>query len=146
KVNSPLANGTLITNNSYQIACNETAPAAGVPVSVTVSSAPALSVVKTDAPDPVNSGSNITYSISYSNTGTASATNAVIRDTLPANTTFVSASAPGALAGGIVTWNLGAVSAGAGGSVQLVVKVNSPLANGTIITNGTYSINSTETG
>ncbi len=65
-----------------------------------------LNISKTDAPDPVNAGSNITYTISYSNTGGSQATGVVITDTIPANTTFVSASNGGTLAAGVVTWNL----------------------------------------
>ena len=104
-----------------------------------------LNISKTDAPDPVNAGSNITYTINYSNTGNANASGVVITDTIPANTSFVSATGGGTLAAGVVTWNVGALNAGSSGSVQLVVAVASPLANGTIITNGTYSVDSNET-
>jgi len=69
----------------------------------------------------------------------------VISDTVPANTTFVSATAGGSLAAGIVTWSIGPLAAGASGSVQLVVLVASPLAKGTVITNSDYSIDSAET-
>src|SRR5204863_2795909 len=61
------------------------------------------------------------------------------------NTTFVSATGGGALSGGVVTWSIGTLAAGGSGSVQVVVRVNSPLANGTVITNGTFNIDSTET-
>src|SRR5207249_683699 len=144
-VTSPLANGTVITNGTYSIDSNETAPTNGAAITTTVSSAPVLSISKTDSPDPVNAGSNITYTISYSNTGNANATGVVISDTVPANTSFVSATGGGTLAAGVVTWNIGALAAGASTSVQLVVAVASPLANGTVITNGTYSIDSNET-
>src|SRR5439155_438155 len=142
---SPLANGTVITNATYGIDSNETAPIAGAAIPTTVSSSPVLAISKADAPDPVGAGSNITYTLSYSNSGNANATGAVITDTLPANTTFVSATAGGTQAGGIVTWNLGFLPAGSSGSVQLVVQVASPLANGTVITNSTYAIDSNET-
>src|SRR4029077_14525592 len=144
-VASPLANGTVITNGTYSIDSNETAPTSGASITTTVSSAPVLTISKTDAPDPVNAGSNITYTISYSNTGTANATGVVISDTVPANTSFVSATGGGTQAAGVVTWNIGNLAAGASASVQLVVAVASPLANGTVITNGTYSIDSNET-
>src|SRR5206468_388594 len=111
----------------------------------TVASTPVLTISKTDAPDPVNAGSNITYTISYSNSGTANATGVVITDAIPVNTSFVSATGGGTLAAGVVTWNIGNLAAGASTSVQLVVQVASPLANGTVITNGTYSIDSNET-
>src|SRR5439155_713188 len=145
QVVTPLANGTVITNGAYAIDSNETAPTGGVAVTTTVNSSPVISVSKTGAPDPVNAGSNITYTLSYVNTGTADATGVVVRDTLPANTTFVSATGGGSLAAGVVTWNIGALAAGGSGSVQLVVRVNSPLPTGLLITNGTYSIDSNET-
>src|SRR5439155_515794 len=75
----------------------------------------------------------------------ANATGVVITDTVPANTTFVSATAGGTLANGVVTWSPGNLAAGATGSVQMVVRVASPLANGTSITNSTYAIDSNET-
>src|SRR5207247_657725 len=145
RVASPLANGTSITNSTYGIDSNETAPVAGAAVSTTVTSAPLLSVSKTDSPDPVAAGGSLTYTLSYSNTGNANATGVVLTDTVPANTTFVSATAGGTLASGVVTWSPGNLAAGASGSVQMVVRVASPLANGTSITNSTYSIDSNET-
>src|SRR5206468_2226591 len=145
QVASPLANGTVITNGTYDIDSAQTAPVGGAAIATTVSSAPVLNVSKTDAPDPVNAGSNITYTLSYSNTGNMNTTGVVITDTIPANTSFVSATGGGTLAAGVVTWNIGNVTAGASSTVQLVVQVASPLANGTVITNGTYSIDSNET-
>src|SRR5438034_1101136 len=145
RVASPLANGTSITNSTYSIDSNETSPVSGASVSTAVTSAPILAVSKTDSPDPVAAGGNLTYTLSYSNTGNANATGVVLTDTIPANTTFVSATAGGILASGAVTWSVGNLAAGASGSVQLVVRVASPLANGTSITNSTYSIDSNET-
>src|SRR5438093_352169 len=99
-----------------------------------------MSASMTDAPDPVGAGANLTYTLAYSNTGTANATGVVLTDTVPANTTFVSATVGGTLASGVSTWSAGNLAAGASGSVQMVVRVASPLANGTSITNSTYSI------
>src|SRR5439155_457431 len=88
---SPLANGTVITNATYGIDSNETAPVAGAAIPTTVSSSPVLAISKADAPDPVSAGANIPYTPPYSTTGNANATGVVIADTVPANTTFVSA-------------------------------------------------------
>src|SRR5438093_1184342 len=146
RVASPLANGTSITNGTYGIDSNETAPVSGAAVSTTVSSAPLLSVSKTDSPDPVAAGGTLTYTLSYSNTGNANATGVVITDTVPANTTFVSATAGGTLASGVVTWSIGNLAAGATGSVQMVARLASPLANGTLINNSGWTIASVELG
>jgi len=145
RVASPLANGTLITNNTASIDSAETAPVTGSAATTTVSSAPSLAVVAADSPDPVAAGANLTWTLSYSNTGNADATGVVVTDTLPANTTFVSATGGGTLAAGVVTWNVGTLAAGGNGSVQLVARIMSPLANGTTITDATYSIRSTQT-
>src|SRR5256712_3128971 len=95
RVNSPLASGTSITNATCSIDSNETAPVAGAAVSTAAVSSPTPSASLTDAPDPVQAGANVTYTISYANTGSAGATGVVLADTVPANTTFVSATAGG---------------------------------------------------
>jgi len=145
RVASPLTNGTLITNSTYSIVSNETAVVAGPVVTTAVTSAPILTLASTDAPDPVAAGANLTYTLSYSNPGNANATSVVIADTIPANTSFVSATGGGTLSGSIVSWSVASLAAGGSGSVTLTVKVNSPLANGTVIHNQTYSITSAQT-
>src|SRR5207247_2452495 len=143
--NSPLANGTVITDGTYSIDSTETAPVAGSAITTTVTSAPVLAVSATDAPDPVAAGGTITYTLAYANTGNSGATAVVLSDTVPVNTTFVSATGGGTLSAGVVTWSIGALAAGGSGSVPLLVRVTSPLPNGTAITNGTYSIDAGET-
>src|SRR5262245_13691218 len=86
QVASPLTNGTVITNGTYNIDSAQTAPVSGASITTTVSSAPVMTISKTDTPDPVNAGSNITYTLSYSNAGNMNATGVVITDTIPANT------------------------------------------------------------
>jgi uncharacterized repeat protein (TIGR01451 family) len=135
----------MIANATYSVDSNETQPVAGASVSTTVSSAPVLTISMTDAPDPVAPGSNITYTLAYANTGNSNASGVVLSDTLPANTTFVSATGGGTASTSVVTWSIGTLNAGASGSVQLVVQVDSSLTNGTVVTNATYSVDSTET-
>ena len=79
-------------------------------------------------------GRNVTYAISVSNTGNAPADNLVITDTLDANSTFVSATDGGTLAGSNVTWNLGSLAAGASKTVNVVVK---PTVKGTVTNTAT---------
>lgn len=100
--------------------------------------APGLTISKS-APSSVASGANLTYTISYSNTGTANATNVIIRDPLPAGTTFVSASNSGMLMSGSVVFNIGTVNAGAGTqTVSFTVTVNTPA--GGMVANNNYTI------
>jgi len=144
RVASPLANGTVLTS-APSIDCAETAPVAAAPITTAVGSAPSLTLSVTDAPDPVAAGANLTYTIGYTNNGTANASSTVLTAVVPANATFVSATAGGAHAAGTVTWNLGAVNVGAGGSVQMVVRIASPLPSGTTITSGALSLDCAET-
>ncbi|HEX9427987.1 MAG TPA: fibronectin type III domain-containing protein, partial [Candidatus Polarisedimenticolia bacterium] len=145
RVASPLANGTTITNGSYSIDSNETSAVAGTVITTGVTAAPILTLSGTDAPDPVNPGGTLTYTLRYANNGNANATGVVLTDPLPANTTFVSATLGGTQAAGLVTWSLGTLNAGTSGSAQLVVTVAAPLANGTTITNASFGIGSNET-
>ena len=54
-----------------------------------------LTLTKTDSPDPVTPGTNITYTITIANAGPANAATAALSDTTPAGTTFVSLTSPG---------------------------------------------------
>jgi uncharacterized repeat protein (TIGR01451 family) len=53
-----------------------------------------LAVTKSDSPDPVIAGTNLTYSITLINNGPSDAQNVSLSDTLPANTRFQSFNAP----------------------------------------------------
>jgi len=69
-------------------------------------------------------GTDVTYTIAYSNSGNADATSVVITDALPMESLFVSASGGGVESNGVVTWNIGTVAANGGsGSVTLVIRV-----------------------
>lgn len=59
-------------------------PAAGVDLSIT----------KTDAPDPVIAGTNLTYTITATNNATIPALQVQVQDNIPAGTTFVSLASP----------------------------------------------------
>ena len=145
RVASPLPNGTLLVNDTCRIASNETTPVSAGSVGTTVTSAPALAISQVDSPDPVTAGSSLSYTFSYLNSGTANSTGVVITTQVPVNTTFLSATAGGALSGSLVTWSVGSLPVGASGSVQLVVRVNSTLVAGTLITSNTCQIDSNET-
>jgi uncharacterized repeat protein (TIGR01451 family) len=67
-------------------------------------------------------GTDLTYVISYNNTGNADATGVVISDTLPAGSSLVSAPG-GVLSGGIVTWTIGALPVSGSGTVTLTIRV-----------------------
>lgn len=107
-----IAVGTL--NNTVSISTTGNDPVAGNnsdPESTTVNPVDAeLAVTKTDMPDPVNAGSNVTYSVAFTNLGPATATNVMLSDPLPANTTFQSATVPAG-------WMCTTPAVGAGGTI-----------------------------
>ena len=101
-----------------------------------------ISLTKSDAPDPVAAGGNLTYTITAGNAGPSNAPTATLTDSVPAGTTFVSLTSPGG-------WSCTTPAVGAGGPVScthgylppgnhvftLVVKVNPGASAGTVISN-----------
>ncbi len=87
--------------------------------------------------DPVPTGYNLTYTLTMTNQGPATATALSIVDTLPSSVTFVSASSGGVYAAGKVTFaNLGNLASGAASSVTITVK---PTVPGTITNTATVN-------
>ncbi len=112
---------------------------AGLAVFGEITASQVLRVAKT-APTTVAPGAQLTYTISYGNTGTANAANVIIKDTVPANTSFVSATDGGIFSNGVVTWNIGTLNAGVTGrTVSFTVSVSGSLSSGTLINNN-YTI------
>ena len=72
---------------------------------------PVLEIAKT-APERRYLGRPITYEIEVTNTGDAPAGELVVEDTVPAGTTFVSATNGGQLSAGKVVWNWGTLRPG----------------------------------
>ncbi|HEY3129262.1 MAG TPA: hypothetical protein VGL91_07375 [Acidobacteriota bacterium] len=99
-----------------------------------------LSISKSDSPDPVTVGNNLTYTIVVSN-GPAAATGVVVTDTLPASVTFVSAGATQgscSQAAGTVTCNIGSMAVSATATITIVV---APTAAGSISNTATVKAN-----
>jgi uncharacterized repeat protein (TIGR01451 family) len=100
---------------------------------------------KTDAPDPVCVGGDITYTISYKNNGPGPGINAKITDAVPANTTLVSASTVSAgwsrtdsvpFGGtGNIKFMKSSSPNGETATFTIVVRVNAGTVHGTVITN-----------
>ncbi len=102
---------------------------------------PDLSITKTDSPDPVFIGSNVTYSIVVTNNGAVAAQSVVVTDNLPAGLSFVSCAASG---GGICsgrdnnrTITFASLASGATRTITLVARANGPV--GTITNTATVS-------
>ena len=102
-----------------------------------------LSITKTDFPDPVHVGQNLTYTIRVSNSGPAAASGVTVSDTLPKNAGFGSVStSQGSCtlkpAKVLVSCTLGSLAGGASATVTIVVK---PTSKGTITNTATASAN-----
>jgi uncharacterized repeat protein (TIGR01451 family) len=88
-----------------------------------------LVLTKSDSPDPVTQGGNLTYTIQVQNNA-APATGVVVTDTLPSQVDFVSATPSQCdRTGSTVTCNLGNMAAGATATVTIVIQ---PKKTGTI--------------
>ncbi len=85
---------------------------------------PDLAVTKTDAPDPVFVGNQLTYDVNVRNNGAATAGGVTLADQLPAGVAFASATpSQGSCAesGGTVTCQIGTLGSGESASVQVKV-------------------------
>jgi uncharacterized repeat protein (TIGR01451 family) len=115
---------------------------------------PALQIHMSDAGVPVGPGSLLTYMITVKNAGNADATGVVISDTIPNNTSFVSASSGSSFHSGSVVWNVGTVMSGTvnandgldmgSQTVTMTVRISSGVANGSTITNEDFSTSASE--
>ena len=94
-------------------------------VTVTVGQVPAITLTKTASPTTAVSGTTVTFTIAYTNTG-GNATNVLITDVIPTGSTLVagSISSGGTLSGTTISWPIGTVAAGASGTVSFKVTAN----------------------
>jgi uncharacterized repeat protein (TIGR01451 family) len=107
---------------------------ASVAVTVVSPTADLALISLTDAPDPVLVGSNLTYTITITNLGRATATGVVVFDTLPPTVNFISASPASGytLVGQLITFtNLGTLESKTNTSIMIEIVVQ-PTVPGTI--------------
>jgi uncharacterized repeat protein (TIGR01451 family) len=137
-----LADGTEIENDEYGVGCEEVSePVMGPVVMVTVG-VPVLSIGKSDEPDPVLPGEELTYIVVVTNGGGWEATGLVITDRIPVGTTFHEASDGGKLIGDVVSWTVGSLEPGNTVERTLVVTVSGGLSDNTVIDNDQYGVRS----
>ena len=102
--------------------------------------------VSASAPQSVNAGATLTYTLRYANGGTTAALGAHVDQVTPPNTTFASVSGitgcttPAVGSAGTISCPLGTLNPGASGSFTVIVNV-AATATGSIV-NGNYSIGS----
>jgi len=88
---------------------------------------PDVTVTKDDGVRSAEPGDTLTYLINYANIGDRYAKDVVIVDTIPERTSYVDCYIPFGTcseAGGVVTFELGTVDAGASGTVQVTVELD----------------------
>jgi uncharacterized repeat protein (TIGR01451 family) len=108
----------------------------GIGLNCRIGPAADLRVTQSDAPDPVQPGANVTYTVQVSNLGATTATGISLRDDLPAGAGFVSATPSQGTCGG-ATCALGSLAGGASATVSVVV--TAPVTPGTMVNKATVT-------
>ena len=149
-----IPDGTLLANRAF-LGINPGSLPALAALSSTVTTtiqAPIMAFSKTDQQTTVQPGDLLSYTLRFTNTGSAAAASPVVSDTLPANVAVVGSTTPpiDSAVGQTLVWNsLTAIPAGGGSLIITVpVRVDPALAEATILTNlGTieYHNNSSHT-
>ncbi len=98
-----------------------------------------LGITKSDSPDPVVAGENLTWTLDVVNNGPSDATGVTVTDTLPAGVSFLSASPGCSEIGGTVSCAVGDLASGDTTQLQIVVTVDAS-------TTGTISNTASVTG
>ncbi len=138
KVDAYTEDGTFLVNTAtfdYDDANGNPYEQLGDEAQTTVT-APILHMTKVADVDTADPGDLITYTITFHNSGSGSATGVVVTDTLPEHVTFVS-STPGydAVEGATYTWDAGTVGAEGTGTITIVVEVDAGTADATLLHN-----------
>ena len=136
-----LAGGTIPASGSCTVTVNVTSAIAGsytnstgainadgpvtiVSASGTVSVVQLLSIQKTVTTAIARPGNVLAYAITIKNESDVTASNIIIRDTLPIGVTFLSADAGGTATGGTVSWSIAALNPGTTTTVHLNVTID----------------------
>ena len=110
---------------TINLVLNDLARSTSVSRSLQVRHSPVLGLNLSTEDATVAPGGNFTYTLAASNITNGSLAGAVLRLPVPAGATFVSADGGGTLGGGVVTWNLGTLGAGANEQVHVTFQAGS---------------------
>ena len=130
-VDDCVSTGTSITNNASIGVGSATGLASAQVTATTGNPSTNLSVAKSDTPDPVVLGNNLTYTVTATNNGPCSSPSVTVTDTLPGNVAFVSSTPSQGTCSGTstVTCPLGTLASGDSETVTIVV---TPTLTGTL--------------
>jgi len=139
-VDDPLAAGVNEIANSASIADDGANGADPTPGNnsdsdtTPVDASPDMAIVKSDGDITAEPGDVVVYTLEYFNNGDQDATGVTVMDSVPANTSFVTAQStagwicvPTTSAGSLCTFNVGTVAGGDSGSLAFAVLVDDPL-------------------
>jgi uncharacterized repeat protein (TIGR01451 family) len=148
KVNPGTASGTVITNtSSIAPTLNDVNPLNNSASSSTVVGSPTQSdvaIVKTAAPNPVDQGTTLTYTLQVSNNGPGVAQGVAVSDPLPSQVTFVSVSTTQGTcsqSGGTVSCTIGTVNVG--GLVIITINTTATTFSASTTATNTATVTST---
>jgi uncharacterized repeat protein (TIGR01451 family) len=134
QISPSVPNGTTLTDSATVTSTTTDTNAANntATFATTVNAAADVAITKT-GPATATAGTQVTYTLSVSNTGPSDAQGVTVSDTLPAGETFVSSSS-GTGSGTSFTDTLGTVAAGASTTITIVAQISPSVANGTTLT------------
>jgi uncharacterized repeat protein (TIGR01451 family) len=141
----PFVDQSQVHNDTLAAAAINAPPVTGEDVATTVN-APAFTLGKVAASDPISAGERLEYTITLTNSGHLTATRPyTIVETLPDCTQYVTSSPPAQQAGGVLTWTLD-TDLGIGESITTTfqVTVTAPFTCGVNLVNDEYLAFSTE--
>ena len=118
----PVTSGVGSPNNNFGLISGNGTITGGPQPNVTIAK---------DGPDTARAGSTFEYAIVVRNRSTFTARNVQVTDLVPVSLTLVSIPSGATIRNGVVTWNLGDMSAGASRTLRMTVRVN-PNVTGTI--------------
>lgn len=133
QVNAGTPSGTNITDTATATAANIvpsiTTNTASSTVIVASATSADMAIVKTGTPNPVTEGTPLTYTLTVTNNGPASATNVIVMDTLPSVVTYLSTTTTQGScseAGGSITCLLGTMANGTTATIAILTLPNAP--------------------
>jgi len=100
-----------------------------------VHSVPILTIRKTDMPDPVTAGERLTYTIVYTNSGTAPATSIFLTECYPPPTVFITATRAPLNPPANTLWQMPDLLPGGTQSVTIVMSVTESATGGIVFNN-----------
>ncbi len=138
RITSPIVDGTVVTNRARFTTAKLTGLDSSNVVSTTAISLPQMTLLKSVNKSAAQPGDTVTYTVNYSNIGSATAGFVIITDGIPTHTTYVAGSVvlngspttdvsgddAVTVSGGMVTVTIGTVAPGASGVVTFKVRVN----------------------